>query len=340
MSITLEQSMCNHTYDKNGYCKLCGYTNLMHKHLNESVWNNLENLFEKDKRLRVDYISDIHSDFWIKELNKLSPKFNKQVAEFIDMLEPKKGKVLLLGGDQGHYFQLDSVVLLKLKEYYDHILLVPGNHDLYLESSKQEKKYRWNSMNRVIEMQKFCDEHAGIHYMDGNIIEIDGFKFGGLGMWHDNTYGLTLGYTPDQINEQYYKNMNDSKYIFVDGKKNFKVPYGYGGVDDIRHFKPLEKYDAYREKLDRMTKCHVMLTHYGPKVPSDLPEDFQDIDTSYYYFEGLKDIKRLEPHYWVHGHTHTNSQELVGETKILTNALGYPSENKYTTIQSFYLYDD
>ncbi len=337
MSITLEQSMCNHIYDKNGYCNLCGYINLMHKQLNEIVWDKLDITFEKEKRLRVDYISDLHTDFWVDCLNKQSPKFDIEIDEFVDMLKPQKGRVLLLGGDQGHYFQQDSEVILKLKKYYDHILIVMGNHDMYLESGKQEKKYRWDSMNRLFEMETFCDAHDGIHYMDGKIIEIDEFKFGGIGMWHDNTYGLTLGYSPEKIDEAYYKLMNDSKYIFVDGKKNYSIPYGYGGVDHIRHFKPLERYKKQRAKLDRMSECHVMLTHYGPKVPEELPFEFQDIDTSYYYFDGLEDIKRLKPHYWVHGHTHTTSQELVGGTKILTNALGRPSENRYTIIKSFYL---
>ena len=337
MSITLEQSMCNHTYNKDGFCPLCHHTNLMHKQLIGTDFNLLDVSFEKDKRLRVDYISDTHLDFWMKELNPTKAKFNKQLNTFVEMIEPKKGKVLLLGGDQGHYFQQDSALLLKLKEYYENILIVPGNHDMYLETKNQERKYMWDSNSRLLEMKQFCREHDGLHYMDGHVIVIDGFRFGGLGMWHDNTYGLTLGYSESQIEEAYYKTMNDSSYIFVDGKKNYDVPFGYGGVDKIRHFKPLERFEEQLKKIKKMEQVHVMLTHYGPKVPEDLPEKFQDIDTSYYYFDGLEDILRLKPHYWVHGHTHTNSQFLVGETKVITNALGYPQENKYTTIQSFYL---
>lgn len=290
-----------------------------------------------NKGLRVDYISDIHADFWIDELNPQNKKFAKQLEHFIQILNPSKGKILLIGGDQGHYFQQDSAVLLELKKYYKNILIVPGNHDMYLLSNAQEKKYQWDSTNRLLEMKQFCREHDGLHFMDGDVIVIDGFRFGGIGMWHDNSYGKTLGYSEDEISQEYYKTMNDSNYIFKDGKKNYNISHGYGNVDKIRHFDPMIRFQEMKEKLSKIEPCHVMLTHYGPIVPEELPEEYDDISTSFYYFDGKSEAEQIAPLYWIFGHTHLKYNFKYKKTNFITNPLGYPTENSYAKIESFYL---
>ena len=82
--------------------------------------------------MKVDYISDLHLDFWIRELNPQSPKFQKQIDQYLDMIHAKGGDVLIIAGDLGHYFQQDSAFLLACKELYRHVMLVRGNHDMYL----------------------------------------------------------------------------------------------------------------------------------------------------------------------------------------------------------------
>jgi len=293
------------------------------------------------KELRVDFISDLHLDFWMENLNPQSPKFQKQLQEFVEMIQPKPGKVLILSGDQGHYFSQDSALLLELKKYYQNILIVPGNHDRYLVSHNQQKKYRWDSFKRLLEMKRFCDKTNGLYFMDGiegNVIVIDGFKIGGLGMWHDWSYGKELGYSEIELEEIWKQAMNDANLIFKDSKKNYTISFGYNGEEKIVHFKPIELYKEYREKLDKMEPVDLMFSHYGPIIPDDISEDYKEDEvTSFYYFDGASDIFRLKPQYWIHGHTHTKYESNRSGTKVITNPLGYPSENSYTTIQSIYL---
>jgi len=290
------------------------------------------------KELRIDYISDLHLDFWMKDVNPQSPKFQKQLNEFVEMIQPKKGRVLILAGDQGHYFSQDSALLLELKKYYENILIVPGNHDRYLISSNQEKKYNWNSNKRILEMKRFCYKTDGLYFMDGDVIIIDGFKIGGLGMWHDWSYGKELGYSEREMEEIWKHTMNDANLIFQDSKKNYNISFGYGGKEKIVHFKPMDLYKKYREKLDEMEPVDLMFSHYGPIIPDDISEDYkEDEKTTFYYFNGASDIFRLKPQYWIHGHTHIKYESNRSGTKVITNPLGYPSENKYTTIRSIYL---
>lgn len=288
--------------------------------------------------LRIDHISDLHLDFWVNELNFQNPKAEKKLQNFIKMIKPNVGKVLILSGDQGHYFQQDKMLLLELKKYYENILIVSGNHDRYLVSANQQKKYRYDSENRILEMKRFCKETDGLYFMDGDVIVIDGFRIGGIGMWHDWSYGNTLGHTDSDLEDIWKDTMNDSNLIFQNGKENHNISYGYGIKKKIVNFKPFDLYKKYREKLDKMEPCHLIFSHYGPIIPTDMSKDYRESDaTTFYYFDGKKDIDRLQPQFWIHGHTHKNYESVINNTKIITNPLGYPNENTYNTIKSIYL---
>ena len=62
-------------------------------------------------KLKIDFISDLHLDFWVKELNPQNPKFNKQIQEFIKMINPLDGDVLVIAGDIGHSNQQAKFLL-------------------------------------------------------------------------------------------------------------------------------------------------------------------------------------------------------------------------------------
>lgn len=328
MSITLEQAGCAHEYDENYHCNKCGYTDLNMLHISKL---NLD-----FGSLEFDYISDVHLDFWVKEVNPLAPDFINKIEDFIKtILKPKTKKILILAGDQGHYFSQDSQLLISLKKYYEHILIVPGNHDMYLLSNKAKKKYKLNSLNRINEMKEFCKQHEGLHYLDGDSITLYGFTFAGLGMWHDYSYGvLNYGYNFAMMHQEWQDKMNDSNYIFSNGEDNYRIPLAYSGYRKVSSFDPLLHFKSEKEKLDKIESAHVIITHYGPKVHEELPEKFKNITTSFYYFDGIQDIKRISPKYWIHGHTHGKVEEEYEATMIMCNPLGYPDENTYNEIQT------
>jgi len=332
MSITLDQNMCDHSFDNTFYCKKCGYTDL-HKRMMSQVTFEIPELTDDNNKVYVDYISDVHLDFWIREMNPQSPKFERQIKRFIkEVLKPKTSNILILAGDQGHYFNQDKGFLLELKKHYNHILIVPGNHDMYLLGNRQRYRYQNNSNNRILEMKQLCRDIEGLHFLDGKVIVINGISFGGLGMWHDESYGKSLGYDSDTIYMEWKNIMNDAVNIMVDGKENYSIPTAYGGSINHTHFDYRILFKKYRDKLDKMEPCDIMISHYGPRVPDALPEDYKDISTSFYYFDGLKDIERLAPKYWIHGHTHGRYNEVYKDTNIICNPLGYPDENTYNEI--------
>lgn len=269
--------------------------------------------------MRIDYISDLHTDFWIKEVDTNRLKFQKQLNNFINILSPKEGDVLILAGDQGHYNAQDKEVLLKLKSYYKNILIVPGNHDMYLLSSSTKKRFRKDSITRLNDMKVFCEEQDGLYYMDGQVITINGTTFSGLGMWHDWSYGINNDYGDEKMLRELWNNMmNDSNHIYNKGRK----------------FDPYEYFLSMREKLSKIPHVDVMISHYGPVVPPNIEDYFKDVMSTFYYFDGLEELRRITPSLWIHGHVHSTYDNKISNTRVVTNPLGYPSENTYNSIKS------
>jgi Icc-related predicted phosphoesterase len=298
--------------------------------------------------MKVDYISDLHLDFWIKELNPTNQKHHARVETFVkELYNPfhEVGDVLIIAGDLGHYFPMDSEFLLEIKKLYKHIILVTGNHDLYLISSKQQNKYMFNSNNRILEMKKFCRENEGFHYLDGHIINIDGHNFAGTGMSWDTSYlnflekNNEVKSTKDSVLQMFNNTMNDSRLIFG-GYDNGYVSIGYRR-EYRQSWCPFKYFDEQYAKLQNFGEydmIDVMVTHYSPVVPPNIDPRWEKEQTStFYYFDGIEDIKRINPKYWIFGHTHTEYEFEVLNTKFLCNPLGYPGEFNNIAIKSFIL---
>ena len=280
------------------------------------------------KTLDIDFISDMHVDFWIKEKSP-SNKLNMLAEAYVkDVLKPKGNKVLVMAGDLGHYFTQDSAVLLELKKHYEHLVMVRGNHDLYLVSDSQKSKYKHDSFNRVKEMKAFCRKN-GIHYLDGDTIVIEGVKFGGVGMWYDLPHVTDL----DSWNHV----MNDSNLI-MEGAGPIKFQYGYGGYHKASQW---DTQGYYLKEVEKMRKfigqdIDVLVTHIAPiKMPDDILswEYRGDPNNIFYHSDNMPLVKDINADVVIFGHTHTSYDfELEGEW-FVCNPLGYKSEKTGTEIR-------
>lgn len=298
------------------------------------------------QKLKVDYCSDLHLDFWCNEYNPLHPKFHKKIDKFIDMMGfgESQAQVLIISGDLGHYNQQDQALLLKLKSIYQYVLLVRGNHDMYLLSS-QKSKYDHNSWNRINDMKQFCESN-NIDYCDGQIINISGFNFVGIGMSWDKYYYEKLSgkeISEHELKIYFHDTLNDGRMIHENGKDNYYVSTAYGGGFFNSSFDNFKYFQTEYEKLSKIQdydNVDVMISHYVPLIIPNMPLKYKEsLSTTFYMFDGDKDIERINPQYWVFGHTHIeyNFKHPTTNTTFLCNPLGYPNENTYTRIKTFIL---
>ena len=272
--------------------------------------------------MRIDYISDLHLDFWIGDADRGPRKLDARIKSLSRMMGLGGGDVLLLPGDLGHSFEQNTAFLLRMMELYWEVLLVHGNHDFYLLGSAREK-YGWNSWNRIREMKTFCAEQ-GIRYLDGDVVTIGGTTFGGAGMSWDKTFlerlrGPILDHA---VLSLYKRSLNDARFTLM-------------GRDA---FDPFKFFEDELRKLRKIKRADVMMSHVGPVTSPDMRERWKfDPITTFFYFDGRVDLERIRPQVWVHGHTHDRVDFQAGDTRIVCNPLGYPGECTDHRVQSFNL---
>ena len=165
----------------------------------------------------VDILSDLHLDFYFKPhlttAENIAPFFK---LVFTDDDTRKIGDVLIIAGDIGHYNEQNIEVLRILqKEFYRHIICVLGNHDYYLVDSEAKFTFENNSFKRAEDMRKLINNEKNMYCLDGEVIEIEGIRFGGADSWYDE--GYVKRYYPQfenkYINLLWNKNINDSRLI-------------------------------------------------------------------------------------------------------------------------------
>lgn len=271
--------------------------------------------------MKIAYTSDLHLDFWCPGTNEQDPGTIRSIKNYIDrILVPKAADVLVVAGDIGHYNNVDILLLKMLQRIYKDVVIVSGNHDKYLVSGKQCSKYQYNSYSRVKEFKSMCLE-AGIHYLDGNVVEIGGVKFGGTELWYDIS-------DPDvrQLWENYY---NDSKLIYL----SYPVSMPYTSrlaptFDSQAHYK------NELAKLKNIDQCDVFVSHVLPvKQPYESGYDPQfDV---FYWCDALSNLKRMHARHVIYGHSHEARQFTYEGIEFHNSAIGYPSEQLYQEIEVF-----
>lgn len=283
--------------------------------------------------MKIAYCSDLHVDFWVSEVNPQNPKTKTKLKKYIeDILKPVPADVLIVAGDIGHY-NLQNIELLKLlKEYYAHVIVVTGNHDMYLINQSTSKKYKHDSFKRLTEFYNFCSAN-GIVCLNGTKVTIDGITIGGTSMWYN------LPRESDIIG--WKTSMNDSRLIKSGKVNEFYVPLAYsGGYWHIEStFDTQKYYENEVAKLRDLGECDVFVSHVLPIV---MPDDVRDSRYSkndrfniFYESDNIELLKATGATKCIFGHTHINAKFQQDGIDFYASAIGYPSENKYNTIEVF-----
>jgi len=267
--------------------------------------------------MRVDILSDLHLDFYFKaHLNSSENIISLFGQIFTDNSTRELGDVLIIAGDIGHYNE-QNIEVLKIfqKEFYKHIICVLGNHDYYLLNSEVKCTFKDDSFKRVEDMRELINQEKNMYCLDGEIIEIDGIRFGGVGSWYDGSYV-----------EKYYTNLDNNHINLL----------WNGSINDSRLIKGINRFDDISkleiQKLEKIYQdCDVMITHVNPSIDEDhINEKYRSSPiNTFFTFDGSKFYKNGSMKYWVFGHTHDAIEYEMEFVKFLCNPLGYPNESQY-----------
>ncbi|KAB7890296.1 metallophosphoesterase family protein [Poseidonibacter ostreae] len=261
--------------------------------------------------MKIDILSDVHFDnyFYGKYKKDDVIKFYSQIIDLNNT-----GDVLIIAGDLGHDNEQNIRILKMIKEYYSYIICVLGNHDYYLMGKTNKKLFK-DSFERVNSMRKFINSKDGMYCLNGDIIEIQGIKFGGCDGWYNDGF-LKVNYPNEEFpitstNQMWSNCTPDSKFIF--GIENF---------DDI--------FTIEKEKINAVYKeCDVMITHINPSSKKEhIDIKYQNNPSSTFFcFDGEKYLKDGNMKYWIFGHSHDKIEYTEHNVQCICNPLGYFNES-------------
>lgn len=254
------------------------------------------------KEGEIYFISDLHADFYMSTKTEL--KIKKAIPQYVkgllgEFTINKDTDTLIIAGDVANNNQVSVPVLLELSTYFKNTLFVYGNHDLYLTSNRQKKKYK-NSWERLEECYEATKSH--VHWLgkefDGSIY-INDLLIAGEAM-------INNPYLTERGTLFYNQFSNDERCIKGDRVTKYKKELQY--YTELRHLKP-----------------DIFVSHW----PTYVTPKYQGSKTGE---EGMY-INEQDPvaHLQIHGHTHEDLHLIRGENRYLSHAVGYDDPTK--TIQ-------
>lgn len=209
----------------------------------------------------------------------------------VEAITATDAEVLVLAGDIAeivNYPWFDAVA--QLAKGFEHVLYVLGNHEHYNTSSAKCKA----------EIEELESLTPNLHVLEEKTLTVDGVTFAGTSLWFD---------------------VDDPSGILNSSRLNdFRI------IPDS-----WERIRGYREKsmgfLAGLSNVDVMITHHAPSYRC-VPPRFNGSALNVFFANRLdKEVKRIGPKYWIHGHMHDLVNVQVGDTKVIANPLGYPREN-------------
>lgn len=250
--------------------------------------------------MKIQLVSDIHLEFYPEEK---FPKVENQGAD-----------VLILAGDICTASKCGRFIpwFEELGRKFEDIYYVIGNHEHYNYKYDQTSLALSHKLNYI----------NNLHVLDNSYDRKNGVWFWGGTLWTDCNKG-------DQ----------DTRQTLARGMNDFRV-IQYGEWD---HMLPVNAEDEHRKYLQGLTEfleprkneTVVVVTHHGPSPGSIHPSFSNSRQMNGGFVSDLDEFIKKHPEIslWVHGHVHNSFDYTVGNTRIVTNPMGYPvyrggTENK------------
>lgn len=255
--------------------------------------------------VKIDYVSDLHFNHWMvwTENQQKWEVRTRQLAQ--RLIQNGHGEVLVLAGDFSEWNNQTLWILDEVSKYYQRVYFTFGNHDLYILTKGQKKKYK-DSLGRLQELIEIATKIPNVIPLIKRTDEYKGKLFAGDAMW----------YLPKtQEDWQFYRNVsNDSNYISINGYT----------LDDIPRRLRKESMDWY-DTLEEQS-VDVFVSHIPPIHPL----------TSKFPFNGCyqTDVPFIPSNHWICGHNHLKVEFEKAGIIFYMNCIGYVSEYKGVQINT------
>ncbi len=244
--------------------------------------------------MKIQFASDLHL-----ELSDNS-KYMKNIPFEVT------GDVLVLAGDTGYLKDRNMPLMYFWKwasENYHEVLLVPGNHEFYRHGdvTAYGDSWKWGILPNV-------------HYHQNQVVRIDNVDFIMSTLW---------SHIRPQDQGPVSWGMNDFRQIMYNGRQFTTVDF------NVEHEKCL---NFIKKSVAESTAEHiVVVTHHLPSFKVVAPRHKGSPLTSAFATELGDYIADSRIDAWIYGHSHTNIDAVIGNTRIVCNQMGYVAHGEHMT---------
>jgi predicted phosphodiesterase len=258
--------------------------------------------------LEIQIVSDLHLEFWASK-----PKFNfiKPVAPILALL----GDICCCGADDD--FNTFKRFINEVLPLYEHIIMVPGNHEYYFNPTEKTAPVAKNTMEGIDE--KICayfkETSPKLHYLNNSTFKLTigktNYHFIGTALW---------SWIPEEFRVKVQSEMNDYQYIYtLDGKKCIGLTSDYVVQQHLKSFKYIK---SQINKIKKTKDKIIVLTHHKPY----LSESYNPTSLDVAYESDLSILFDLPIVLWCYGHTHVADNSVHGKVWFYSNPKGYPKQ--------------
>lgn len=263
------------------------------------------------QKVTLRYMSDLH----------LSPIPGvREFHNYLPEMDDEDQQILLLCGDIGEkLYQVEFII--DMIHRFKHVVYIFGNHEHY--------KFNIQKTHDLF-LAKMRDLLGHIpetfHLLDADEVVIDGIVFLGATLWTDFN-------NDNPISKMYAK---DSMYDYHAITNTTKI----GGRDWTSSIKADDIYDIHCAQLEyikmRLSYWHsvspstpiVIMSHHAPSFMS-VHEKYQGQSGNEYFYSSLEYVvDGYNVPFWFHGHTHTQFDYMMYDTRVLCNPKGYSNFTK------------
>ena len=231
-------------------------------------------------------MSDLHMEFY--ENSRYLKAFEFEA----------KGDVLVLAGDT---FYLRDIIAPQKKfwnwasQNFRQVLMVPGNHEFYNNGDVTERGDSWQWLFRP---------NVGYYY--NKVVNID-----------DIDFILTTLWSMIPVQDMYHvqQGMNDFRQIMYEGRRFTPEDF------NLEHEKCLT---FLKQAVKESTAKHiVVVTHHLPTLSVVAAQHIGSVLNGAFATELGNFIADSRIDVWIYGHSHTNIDITIGNTRIVCNQFGY-----------------
>lgn len=219
--------------------------------------------------------------------------------------------VLICAGDVAQSEQLLGRALERLRERFQEVVYVPGNHELWVAGRRQNNSIE--KFHEVLTIARSCGVRT-------EVLDLDTVSIVPLLAWYDHSYG--------EPNEELLQRWSDYHLCSWPEQFDQRRITEYFLAQNVRHLKPRPQpvisFSHFVPRSDFLPDAGSSRGFLRPVLGTDL------IDAQ---------IRELGSFLHIYGHYHVNNRSQREKTVYINNAYGYPREAHITAKKLMCVFD-